>query len=235
MEDFKDVITALTETTNVVGGELIRTWNARDIWKFVESKQDFSDWIKNRIAKYGFVEGQDFTIHKFMVGKATAFDYFCTLDMGKHLGMLEANEKGSLIRKYFIYCEKIAKGVVQELTPLEMIREQLDHLIAVEKAQKALEIATAKLEKTQNTHGEVIARLEQDVKELNKDTDYRSILAYAKHCNVPMPTKVANALGKKASKYCKENDIHIGKMSHEYYGSVNTYPIKVLELIFSNN
>ena len=36
---------------------------ARDIHTFVESRQEFANWIKNRIEKYGFIEGVDFLIN----------------------------------------------------------------------------------------------------------------------------------------------------------------------------
>ena len=38
--------------------------NARDLHKFLESKQDFSTWIKGRIQKYGFIENEDFIVDK---------------------------------------------------------------------------------------------------------------------------------------------------------------------------
>ena len=34
-----------------------RAVNARDLHSFLESKQDFSTWIKGRIDQFGFVEG----------------------------------------------------------------------------------------------------------------------------------------------------------------------------------
>lgn len=34
--------------------------NARDLHNFLEVGRDFSNWIKDRIKKYGFVEGEDF-------------------------------------------------------------------------------------------------------------------------------------------------------------------------------
>lgn len=37
-----------------------RAVNARELHQFLESKQDFSTWIKGRIKKYDFVENQDF-------------------------------------------------------------------------------------------------------------------------------------------------------------------------------
>ncbi len=58
--------------TNTEGKQTI---NARDLHEFLESKQDFSTWIKNRIKKYGFIEDQDYTcLHKKMeANNATLF------------------------------------------------------------------------------------------------------------------------------------------------------------------
>ena len=45
--------------------ELQQTVNARELHAFLQSKQDFSTWIKNRVEKYCFVENQDFIkLHK---------------------------------------------------------------------------------------------------------------------------------------------------------------------------
>lgn len=45
---------------NLINGQTTDTVNARELHEFLESKQDFSTWIKSRIEKYGFDEGQDF-------------------------------------------------------------------------------------------------------------------------------------------------------------------------------
>ena len=55
----------------------IETVNARELHSFLESKQEFAHWIKNRIAKYGFIEGEDFTIDKNIIRKATLEVYSC--------------------------------------------------------------------------------------------------------------------------------------------------------------
>lgn len=44
-----------------------RAVNARELHQFLESKQDFSNWIKNRIEKYGFVENQDFEVYNKII------------------------------------------------------------------------------------------------------------------------------------------------------------------------
>lgn len=85
--------------------------SARDLYNFLGSKQDFSTWIKNRIDKYDFIEGVDYTrFHKKMdANNATCIEYVITIDMGKELSMVENNEKGKSARRYFIECEKQAK------------------------------------------------------------------------------------------------------------------------------
>lgn len=93
-----------------IGGETQPLVNARDLHIFLESKQRFADWIKNRIEQYGFVEGQDYLLHKIMVqlpsGAKYQNDYHITLDMAKELSMVERNAKGKQARQYFIACEK---------------------------------------------------------------------------------------------------------------------------------
>ena len=80
----------------------IETVNAREIWKYVESKQDFSTWIKARIKKYGFVEGEDYlTLHKKMERQILK-EYHVSIDMAKELGMVEHNDKGREVRAHFI-------------------------------------------------------------------------------------------------------------------------------------
>lgn len=35
--------------------------NARDLYEFLENGWKFADWIKDRIEKYGFTDGEDYT------------------------------------------------------------------------------------------------------------------------------------------------------------------------------
>lgn len=89
----------------------IQLCNARDLHSFLECNRQFSDWIKGRITEYGFSAEHDFTVHKFVNGRATVIDYHLTLDMAKELGMIERTPKGREIRKYFIECER--KQIIQ--------------------------------------------------------------------------------------------------------------------------
>lgn len=47
-----------------------RAVNARDLHSFLESKQQFADWIKGRISKYDFVEGKILR-HSILIIKVT--------------------------------------------------------------------------------------------------------------------------------------------------------------------
>ncbi|WP_375640813.1 antA/AntB antirepressor family protein [Bartonella sp. AA168HLJHH] len=104
--------TLIKITEQTIDQETVQTVNARDLHTFLESKQDFSTWIKKRIIAYSFLERQDFIrFHKKMeANNAIAVEYHLTLDMAKELSMVERNKKGRQARRYFIECEKKLKS-----------------------------------------------------------------------------------------------------------------------------
>lgn len=103
---------------NVTTNELIpisdnngkRAVNARDLHSFLESKRDFSTWIKDRIKSYDFIEGVDFQsfteIVEREIGATKRIEYALSISMAKELSMIENNERGRQARKYFIACEE---------------------------------------------------------------------------------------------------------------------------------
>ena len=110
------------------------TVNARELHIFLESKQEFSSWIKARIMKYGFEENSDYIIIKVNdkniknLGGRPTIEYHISLDMAKEISMAEGNEKGRAARKYFINCEKALKNVsgnIEKLVAAE-IKKQLE-------------------------------------------------------------------------------------------------------------
>jgi phage anti-repressor protein len=100
---------------SVINGEEQMSVNARELWQTLESKQEFSTWIKNRLTD--FEKDIDYTVHKIMngenKGRFAAIEYTLTLDTAKHLAMLERNEIGKKIRQYFIEVEKEYRYFVQ--------------------------------------------------------------------------------------------------------------------------
>lgn len=83
--------------------------NARDLHKFLGVKRDFSTWINERVSEYEFIANLDyieFSPNSGKTGGRRRKDYHLTLDTAKELAMVERNEKGRQVRRYFIECEK---------------------------------------------------------------------------------------------------------------------------------
>lgn len=100
-------------TTNEQGMSCV---SARELHERLENKRKFTDWIKQKIEKYGFEENADYislsqNCEKPQGGRPQ-LDYIITIDMAKELCMVENNEIGRKFRKYFIECEKRLKEVV---------------------------------------------------------------------------------------------------------------------------
>lgn len=95
-------------TTITINHETVNAVNARDLWKFLGSKRQFGNWIKDRLE--GFIEGQDYVSNKNVknlpAGGRPETEYIISLDTAKHIAMLERNEQGRKVRQYFIEIEK---------------------------------------------------------------------------------------------------------------------------------
>ncbi|STZ75542.1 antA/AntB antirepressor family protein [Bergeriella denitrificans] len=96
--------------------------DARELHDFLGVETQFKDWIKRRIADYGFVENVDFSCCSNLssgenqrlrgfFGGHNRIDYLISLDMAKELCMVERNDKGRQARRYFIEMEKQAKAI----------------------------------------------------------------------------------------------------------------------------
>ena len=169
----------LIKTTGItLNGDKITAVNARDLWKFLESKQDFSTWIKRRIEKYEFIEGQDYLLHKFVEqlpsGAKHCIEYLISLDMAKELAMVENNERGRQARQYFIEVEKrfrntggLVETIRDALTPI--IRENEQYRARLELARNFLpngnpgDLNRAGLPKNKFRRGCYVARNGRDI------------------------------------------------------------------------
>ena len=84
--------------------------SARDLHKGLEVKSKYNDWLK-RMLDYGFAEGTDFVA--IAQKKVTAqgnqsefIEHVFNLDSAKEIAMIQRNDKGKEVRKYFIQVEK---------------------------------------------------------------------------------------------------------------------------------
>lgn len=112
---------------NSINETEVLTCDARALHTFMGVKTPFKDWVRRRIEKYGFTEGQDYikivndtTLLKNERLSPNDFqapiDYTLSIDMAKQLAMVENNDKGMEVRRYFINCERIAKESVSGKT-----------------------------------------------------------------------------------------------------------------------
>lgn len=126
-----------------VAGQAQQTVNARELHAFLESKQEFSNWIKNRIEDYGFLDGVDFLTNLSKTQGRPRIDYFLSLDMAKELSMVERNAKGKQARQYFIDCEKRLSGSlkVDFNDPLQAAKAFIEAETARRDAERKLLIA----------------------------------------------------------------------------------------------
>lgn len=93
--------------------------NARDLHASLKVGRDFSTWITDRIEEYGFIKGEDFfpvlgKTSKGTKGGRPTIDYHLTLDMAKELAMLENNDIGRKVRRYFIQAEKELRAELRD-------------------------------------------------------------------------------------------------------------------------
>ncbi len=107
-----------------IGGVAGQVCNATDLNAFLGVASKFTDWIGNRIAKYGFLENQDSAFAsknleaKNGSGGHNRKNYLITLDTAKELSMVENNAKGREARRYFIAMERQALAAVGQAVPI---------------------------------------------------------------------------------------------------------------------
>ncbi|HEN7302797.1 TPA: phage antirepressor KilAC domain-containing protein [Streptococcus agalactiae] len=84
--------------------------SARDLHRGLEVKSKYNDWLK-RMLDYGFSEGTDFIAiaQKKVTAQGNQSEYvehIFNLDSAKEIAMIQRNDKGKEVRKYFIQVEK---------------------------------------------------------------------------------------------------------------------------------
>lgn len=129
----------VTETQ--LNGKLQQTVSAKDLHNYLNVGNDFLTWIKGRIKEYGLINNDDFLIIDLSEfrnqstnnekqikwtsnrgGDRKSTDYILTIGTAKVLAMIENNEKGRAIRKYFIRCEQHFKEIEPVIQKKELKR-----------------------------------------------------------------------------------------------------------------
>lgn len=157
-----------------IGGRVAGIVSARALHKALGVGNDFSTWIKLRIDEYGFTQGTDYEIFDSSDfrnqssennqsdsewttkrgGDRRSKDYGLRLGMAKEVAMVERNEQGRAIRRYFIQCEEELLRRAPEKTAT--LRRELKARVTAASYFKpmcdALNAARAELGKTTQHH-----------------------------------------------------------------------------------
>ena len=103
------------------------------------------------------------------------------------------------------------------LTPAEQLLAQAKVMVDMENRLNTIEKNTARLE---NNLRRTIT------------SDYFTVIGYANFRGINANTYNSSVIGRKASKLCKDCGLAIGKVIDSKYGTINTYPLDVLDEIF---
>jgi len=185
--------------------------SARELHAFLGNKKQYTDWMKDRIRKYGLVENEDYVLislkseTKQRGGDRRSVEYILSVDCAKELAMVEGNAKGRQARQYFIECEKQLQKVYEGLPLSNQLKE----------LKKKINALAAKM----------------DTPELDVFTVY----GFAALKRKRLYGSEAVTIGKQAVKLCKKSDMEVGKVKDSRFGWVNVYPESVLEEVFEEH
>ena len=169
-----------------IGGRESNIVSAKALHKTLGVGRVFSSWFHARVEEYGFINATDYvesdpldfrnqstTIDQLTPERVfnpkrgrPEKDYLITLDMAKELAMVERNEQGRAVRRYFIQCEEALQRSVPEIAA--RLRRQLKARIGAANLFKpmcaALDAARAEqgkqtLQHHYNNESNMIARI----------------------------------------------------------------------------
>ena len=214
-------------TDKKINEELAQTIDARNLHKFLEIGSQFSNWIKRQIEQYDFTEHIDFVTINNSVYSPPRKDCHITLDMAKQLSMVERNPKGKEARRYFIQCEKELRQQTQSID----IEDQL--LLAVQ----ALVAHKNELKLLRQDQNKIKEQLDENTDRLDNmegNNGYITVRGFDRINDVNLTYKESNKLGRICSKMCRRRGIKIQQVYDKLFGSVEEYPIEVLEQCLDN-
>lgn len=183
----------------------------------LEVKSKFADWVKNRINDCEAVENVEFQSFSKILEKGgrPQTEYIIKLDTAKEMAMLERNDKGKRVRRYFIEVEKKYKEEKPK-SSAELLLMYAQQFYEQEQRISDVEQSVKELEAKVTTHND----------------SYFAIAGYASLRGVNIDVSKANMLGRKASRLSREYGYDISKIKDPRFGTVNTYHTDILKVVF---
>ena len=115
-----------------------------DLHDVLGVRSQYRDWIRNRIADCEAIEFEDYEAAEILAPSGQKRkDHIIRLDIAKEMAMLERNEKGKQVRRYFLDVEKRYKATYPDTIPKG--KELL--ALAVLEAQKTIEEQSRAIER----------------------------------------------------------------------------------------
>lgn len=143
MQDLKVIENELVPVYETSTGE--KVVYGSELHAVLEVKSKFADWVKNRLNDCEAAENEDFESFSKILEKGgrPQTEYIIKLDTAKEMAMLERNEKGKQVRRYFIQVEKKYKEKTADLSDLSV---ELQAIIMHDKKIQRMESRMDKLE-----------------------------------------------------------------------------------------
>lgn len=218
--------------------------NARELHQKLGCKKKFVDWMKYRIEQYGFVENQDFEVfHNFgknSNGGRPTDVYAISLDMAKELCMVENNDAGRRIRKYFIDMENEARKLMMQQSAVPSYQEvdpikRATRWIEEEKQRQALMLENKRKQEALEASQREVVELSSTITQMQPKVTYFDVMI--KNKSTCVITSMAQDYGMSAVAFNKKlNELGIQhKVADQWVlyrqyldkGYVNSEPVTI--------
>lgn len=139
-----------------------------ELHESLQVRSNYREWIKRRFAECDAVENEDYTSVEIstLAGGTPKKQHIIKLDTAKEMAMLERNERGKQVRRYFIRIEKKYKEKemnLSQLSPeLQMFGALFQALANQEIAQKEQEERMNRLDSRLDSIRDVISLSSSD-------------------------------------------------------------------------
>lgn len=209
-------------TTNEQGSSVV---SARELYQYLGyNTSQWKRWYEKNISKNEFaIENFDYQTLDIMSNGNATKDFALTIDFATKLSMMAKTEKGEEVRDFFIALKKNYQP--KTLSPAEQLLANAQLLVDIERKQKETDERISKTE-------QAVLMLEAKAQ---TRSNYFTIVGYATLNGISCGIKVASSLGKKASALCNQRNIPTESLPDPRFGIVKTYPIPILEEVFSMN
>jgi phage anti-repressor protein len=171
-----------------------------------------------------------------------------TVDCFKEFCMMAGTEQGKNVRRYFLECERIAKTAQppknDNMSMLEAMARSIAVLQEHESRLVSVEVQNKLLMEQNSLLVEQVKLLKSSTEALELETEanavelqryknghgrYYSIVAWCNLHGYTLSLQECNSMGRKASAMCRIQDIVPQPVNDPRFGTVNSYPDRVLE------